>query len=244
MLYEKIDGIAYITLNRPGVLNAINVQMRDDLYQVFFAIRDDPEVVVGIVRGAGERAFSAGADLSEFGTAPSPTIARQVRWERDLWGLILGLKTPLIAAIQGYALGAGLELALCCDIRVASPDAQFGLPEVALGMIPAAGGTQTLPRTIPRGMALGMMLTAERIGVQEALRVGLIQEVVPKEELITRVEELAKKVASYGALTLRLAKEAVTGGLEMKLEEGLRLERDLAWLLHQTRSRSRGRPSG
>ena len=144
IVYEKKDGIAYVTLNRPEALNVYNIQMRDDLYSVLCVIRDDPDVFVAIFKGAGEKAFCAGADLSEFLTAPSPAIARQVRWERDLWGLFLSLPQPLIAALHGYVLGSGIEMALCCDIRIASNDVKFGLPEVSLGIIPAAGATQTL----------------------------------------------------------------------------------------------------
>ncbi len=146
--YEKKDGVAYIVLNRPEVLNRYNIQMRDELYEVLTAIRDDAEILAVVFKGAGKRAFCVGADLTEFGTAPSPIIARQVMWERDVWGLLNGLKQPLIAAVHGYVFGSGMELALFCDIRIASDDAVFGLPEVSLGMIPAAGGTQMLPSVI------------------------------------------------------------------------------------------------
>ena len=158
LLYEKQGGRAYVTLNRPQVLNIYNLQMRDELCQLLSAIRDDPEVLVVVFRGAGERAFCAGADLSEFLTAPSPVIARQVRFERDVWGLFLSLPQPLIAALHGYVLGSGIEIALCCDLRIASEDVRFGLPEPSLGIIPAAGGTQTLPRTIGRAKSLEMLL--------------------------------------------------------------------------------------
>jgi enoyl-CoA hydratase/carnithine racemase len=154
IIYQKQNDIGYVILNRPEALNAYNLQMRDELYQVLGAIKDDPEVKVAIFRGAGERAFCAGADLTEFLTAPSPVVARQVRWERDVWGLFLSITKPLIAALHGYVLGSGLEIALCCDIRLASEDTQFGLPEVGLGIIPAAGGSQTLPRMIGRAKAL------------------------------------------------------------------------------------------
>ena len=120
VIYEKKDEIGYVTLNRPQALNAYNIQMRDELYQVLEAIKDDPEVKVAILRGAGDKAFCAGADLTEFLTAPSPVIARQARWERDIWGLLLSITKPLIAALHGYVLGSGIEIALCCDIRVAS----------------------------------------------------------------------------------------------------------------------------
>jgi len=154
VVYEKHDNIAYITLNRPQVLNVYNVQMRDELYQILGAIKDDDEVMAIILKGAGEKAFCAGADLSEFLTAPSPVIARQVRWERDLWGLFLSLTQPLIGALHGYVLGSGIEMALCCDLRIASEDAKFGLPEAGLGIIPAAGATQTLPRVVGQAKAI------------------------------------------------------------------------------------------
>src|SRR4030042_4589916 len=171
--YEKRAGIGFISLNRPRVLNIYNLQMRDDLCQVLAALRDDPEVKVALFRGEGERAFCAGADLSEFLTAPSPVIARQVRWERDVWGLFLSMPQPLIAALQGYVLGSGIEIALYCDLRIASDDVVFGLPEVGLGLLPAAGGTQTLPRTIGRARALEMLLTSGWGGGGEGLAVGV-----------------------------------------------------------------------
>src|SRR4030066_2566316 len=158
LIFKKEDSIGYVTLNRPDVLNIYNIQMRDDLYEVLRAIRDDPEVRVAIFKGAGEKAFCAGADLSEFLTAPSPVIARQVRFTRDVWGLFLSIPQPLIAAVHGYVLGSGIEIALSCDIRIASEDTKFALPEVGLGILPAAGGTQTLPRAIGRARALEMLL--------------------------------------------------------------------------------------
>ena len=136
ILYEKKEGIGYVTLNRPEALNAYSIQMRDDLYEILHAIKDDSEVRVAIFKGAGEKAFCAGADLSEFLTAPPPAAARQVRFDRDVWGLFSSIPQPLIAALHGYVLGSGIEMALFCDIRIASEEAQFGLPEVDLGIIP------------------------------------------------------------------------------------------------------------
>ncbi|MCH6555211.1 MAG: enoyl-CoA hydratase/isomerase family protein [Chloroflexi bacterium] len=228
LLYDKQDGIAWITLNRPDVLNAINMRMRDELWDVVQAVRDDPEVLVVIFKGAGERAFSAGADISEFGTAPSYVESRRARRERDLWGLILSLEKPLIAAIHGYALGAGIELPMCCDLRIASEDARLGLPEVSLGYIPSAGGTQTLPRHIPPGVAMHMILTGDPIDAQAALRYGLVQRVVPRQRLYPEAEALARTLMSRGPLALRLAKRAVLEGLDLPLAEGLALERRLA----------------
>ena len=236
VIYEKVDNIAYVTLNRPQVLNAYNVRMRDELYQVLEAIKDDPEIVVAILNGAGEKAFCAGADLSEFLTAPSPTIARQVRWERDIWGLFLSLPQPLIAALHGYVLGSGIEMALCCDIRIASENAQFGLPEVGLGIIPAAGATQTLPRTVGRANALEMLFTGRRIGAAEAYEIGLVNRVVPKDKLLSTVEDMARKIASFDPMAIRYAKQAVVRGLDLPLAEGLELERRLASSLQRPRA--------
>ncbi len=228
LIYEKKDSVAYVTLNRPEALNVYNIQMRDDLYEVLRAIRDDSEVRVAIFKGAGEKAFCAGADLSEFLSAPSPIIARQVRFSRDVWSLFLSLPQPLIAAVHGFVLGSGIEIALCCDIRIASEDARFGLPEVGLGIIPAAGGTQTLPRAIGRGRALEMLLTSRWISGEEALQCGLVNRVVPRDKLLESAEEMARKIASYPPMAVRNAKQAVVRGLDLSLTEGLELERRLA----------------
>ena len=227
IIYEKQNDIGYVTLNRPEALNAYNLQMRDELYQVLGAIKDDPEVKVAIFRGAGERAFCAGADLSEFLTAPSPVIARQVRWERDVWGLFLSITKPLIAALHGYVLGSGIEIALCCDIRLASEDVQFGLPEVGLGIIPAAGGSQTLPRLIGGAQALEILLTGRWIKAEEAHRLKLVNQVVSRHELLPAAERLANKLKAYSPIALSYAKQAITRGLDLSLDEGLALEANL-----------------
>jgi enoyl-CoA hydratase/carnithine racemase len=187
--------------------------------------------MVAIFKGAGERAFCVGADLTEFGTAPSPTIARQVRWERDVWGLFSRIKQPLIAAVHGYVFGSGIEIALFCDIRIASEDAMFSLPEVSLGMIPAAGGTQTLPRLIGKGKALQLLLTGDRIDAQDAYRIGLVNMVVSREELYSTADITARKILSCNPIAIRYAKEAITRGLDLTLEDGLALERRLACIL-------------
>lgn len=228
VIYEKSDGIARVTLNRPAKLNAFNTQMRDDLFEILCAIKDDNEVKVVIFKGAGERAFCAGADLSEFLTAPPPVMARQVRWERDLWGLFLSMPQPLIAAMQGYVFGSGIEVSLCCDIRIASDDAKFGLPEVGLGILPAAGGTQTLPRLVGRGKALEMILMDKRIDAQEACRIGLVNRVVPKEKLLRDSEKMARQIASLDPVAVRCAKRAIVEGLDGTLAHGLELEQRLA----------------
>jgi len=228
VIYEKKDGIAYVILNRPQALNVYNIQMRDDLFQVLGAIKDDPEVKVVIYKGAGEKAFCAGADLSDFLSAPSPIIARQVRFGRDVWGLFLGIPQPVIAAVHGYVLGSGIEMALCCDIRIASEDAKFGLPEVGLGILPAAGGTQTLPRAIGVARALEMLLANRWLGSEEAFSMGLVNQVVPKNKLLETAEEMARKIASFDSIAVRNAKEAVLRGLDLSLAEGLELEKRLA----------------
>ena len=237
LLYEKQNGVAYVTLNRPEALNAYNIQMRDDLYEILSAIKDDDEVLVAIFKGAGKKAFCAGADLSEFLSAPSPVVARQVRFERDVWRLFLNIPQPLIAALHGYVLGSGIEIALCCDIRIASEDSQFGMPEVDLGIIPAAGGTQTLPRTVGRGKALEMLLANRWISAEEAYHIGLVNRVVHIDELLKAAEEIAKKIASCNPTAVRYAKQAVVRGLELSLTEGLDLEKRLASRLYTLKAK-------
>ena len=228
IIYEKLDDIAYVTLNRPHALNAYNLKMRDELYQVLVAIRDDCEVRVAVFWGAGERAFCAGADLTEFLTAPSPVIARQARWERDVWGLFLSLAKPLIAALHGYVLGSGMEIALCCDIRLASEDAQFGLPEPQLGIIPAAGGSQTLPRVVGGAKALEILFSGRWLKADEAHRLKLVNRVVPRKELLAEAERLARKIAGFDPVAVGYAKQAITRGLDLSLNQGLELEARLA----------------
>jgi enoyl-CoA hydratase len=228
IIYQKKDGTGYVTLNRPHALNAYNIQMRDELYQVLGAVRDDSEVKVVIFQGAGEKAFCAGADLTEFLTAPSPIIAREVRWERDVWGLFLSINKPFIAALHGYVLGSGIEIALCCDIRLASGDARFGLPEPGLGIIPAAGGSQTLPRTIGRAAALEILMSGRWITAEEACRLRLVNRVVSRAELLPEAEKLAEKIRSHDPLAVSYAKRAVTRGLDMSLAAGLELEARLS----------------
>lgn len=228
LIFKKEDSIGYVTLNQPDVLNIYNIRMRDDLYQVLAAIKDDEEVKVAIFKGAGEKAFCAGADLTEFLTAPSPIIGRQARWARDVWGLFLSLPQPLIAAVHGYVLGSGMEIALCCDIIIASEDARFGMPEVGLGIIPAAGGTQTLPRRIGLAKSIELLFTNRFIGSAEAHQIGLVNRVVLGEKLLETSISLAKKIASYDPVAVRLAKAAVVKGLDMSLPQGLDLEKGLA----------------
>ncbi len=228
VIYEKIEGIGYITLNRPQALNAYSVQMRDDLYEVLSAIKIDDEVLVVVLKGSGEKAFCAGADLKEFLTAPSVVQARRIRAVRDVWRLLLDMPQPLIAALHGYVLGSGLEIALFCDLRIASHDVVLGLPEMGLGIIPGAGGTQTLPRVMGLAASLDMLLTGRRLDGQEALSRGLIHKLVPRHKLMQEVDTMAKKIASYDPAIVRRIKQAVAKGLDMPLDQGLELESSLA----------------
>jgi enoyl-CoA hydratase/carnithine racemase len=229
VIFEKSQsGVAYITLNRPQALNAYNVQMRDDLYEILSAVRIDDEVRVIVFSGAGEKAFCAGADLKEFLTAPSVVKARRIRIVRDLWSLFLSLPQPLIAALHGYVLGSGIEIALFCDIRIASPDVIFGLPEVGLGILPAAGATQTLPRVLGLAGSLDMLLTGRRITGHEALTMGLVNQLAPRENLLQTANEMAEKIASYDPAVVQNAKKAVRRGFDLPLEQGLELESRLA----------------
>jgi enoyl-CoA hydratase len=181
-------------------------------------------VEVAILKGAGEKAFCAGADLSEFLTAPPPVFARQARFERDVWGLFLSIDRPFIAAMHGYVLGSGIEMALCCDIRLASEDARFGLPEPGLGIIPAAGGSQTLPRTIGRAAALEMLMSGRWLTAAEAYKLKLANRVLPRPDLFPAAEKLAEKIKSHPRPAVRYAKQAVTRGLDLTLKEGIELE--------------------
>ncbi|MFC2010240.1 enoyl-CoA hydratase/isomerase family protein [Chloroflexota bacterium] len=236
IIYEKRNGTAYVTLNRPQALNAYNMQMRDELFQVLGAIKDDPDVRVVIFRGAGEKAFCAGADLSEFLTAPSPIIARQVRWERDNWGLFLNIDKPLIAALHGYVLGDGVEIAMCCDIRIASEDVQFGTPEMGLGIITAAGGSQTVPRVTGRAHALDILLTGRWVKAEEALKMKLVSQVVPRGDLLPAAERIADRIKTFEPEVVSYAKQAIIRGLDLSLERGLALERNLGISLLTSRT--------
>jgi enoyl-CoA hydratase/carnithine racemase len=228
ILLEKAVGVATITLNRPQVLNVYNTQMRDDLWQALEAVRDDPDVGVVVVAGAGERGFCAGADLTEFGTAPSQVVARQVRFQRGVWELWASISKPFIAALHGFVLGSGTEMACLCDLRIAAQDAVFGLPEVALGMAPAAGGSQTLPRLLGVPTALELLLTNSRLNAQEALHVGLVHQVVPRERLLDAAQQTARNLLGGGPRALALIKQAVLRGMELPLPQALALEERLA----------------
>jgi enoyl-CoA hydratase/carnithine racemase len=226
--YQKQGDVALVTLRRPDVINAFNVQMRDDLYEVMQAVRDDSEVRGILLSGAGEGGFCAGADLTEFGSAPSQAVAREVRWERDLWGLMRGITKPSVASIHGYCLGSGVEIACLCDIRVCSDDAMFGMPEVGFGLVPAAVGTQTLPRTLGQGRALELLMTGRRFNADEAHAYGLVSEVVPRVVLRDRAVALLTHVLDAPDNALSLAKRAVTEGADLSVADGLALEARLS----------------
>jgi len=238
--YAAADGVATVTLDRPDVLNAMNEPMRRELTECFTRLAVDDAVRVVVLAGAGERAFSAGADIREFVQPPVPVRFREERKRVDFRAVMDRCPQPMIAAIRGYALGGGLELALACDIRIAAEDAQLGLTEISLAIIPGGGGTQRLPRLVGRGKALEMILTGARIGAPEALRIGLVERVVPPGEVLAAAQELARALAARAPVALRYAKEAVVKGLELPLADGLRLEQDLATLLRTTEDRIEG----
>ena len=227
LIYEKEDGVARISLDRPDVLNAYNVQMRDDFSEALFAVTEDPDVRALLITGEG-RGFCAGADLTEFGSAPSQVIARQVRWERDVWGQMIDLGKPIVAAVHGYCIGSGLEIALLCDVRVAAEDTVFAMPEVRLGMIPAAGGTQTLPRSAGRSQSLDLLLTGRRFTAQEAYSMRLVTRLSPPERLTDDALQTAKKLAQAPPTSVALLKRALREGGDMALDEALNLETRLA----------------
>jgi enoyl-CoA hydratase/carnithine racemase len=240
LLYAVDVHVATITLNRPEVHNAQNDTLRRELYQVFGALTTDDDVKVIVITGAGERAFSAGADIREFVEPASPTQLRERRKRIDYRSVMDRCSQPIIAAINGFALGGGLELALACDIRIAAENATLGLTEINLAIIPGGGGTQRLPRLIGRGKALEMILTGARISASEALQVGIVERVVPVGEALKAATELARTIAEKAPIALRYAKEAVVKGLGMSLEDGLRLEGDLSTLLRTTEDRVEG----
>jgi len=237
---ESKDGVLTLTLDRPDVLNAMNNAMRAQLLDIFTRLRTDDTVKVVVITGAGERAFCAGADIREFLEPPTPTNFRESRKRLDFRAEMERCSQPVIAAIRGFALGGGLELALACDIRIAAEDAQLGLTEINLAIIPGGGGTQRLPRLVGRGKALEMILTGMRVPAAEALRIGLVERVVPVAELMTAAQGLARQIADKAPIALRYAKEAVVGGLGLPLADGVRLENDLSTLLRTTEDRVEG----
>jgi len=231
--YQKEDKIAIFTINRPEAMNALNPQVLSEFYQAMVNFRDDPEAWVGIITGAGDKAFCAGADIGE--TLPSlkkptatPWLAPSAHMRGfDLW-------KPLIAAINGMALGGGLEVALACDIRICSEKARLGLPEVTLGLLPGWGGTQKLPRMVPWCKAAEMLLMGKLIKADEAHRIGLVNTVVPPEEVVSTAKEWARTICKAGPLAVRAAKESMVRGYSMPLDDGLRLECSLNTYLATT----------
>jgi len=225
VMYHSINGVAHITLNRPDQINAFNIEMRDSLFQTLELFRDDTESKVAIISGAGDRGFCAGADLTEFGTAPSQVIARSVRWERDLWGLFMSIQKPLIAQLHGYVIGSGIEIAALCDIRIAADNSIFRMPEVALGMIPAAGGTQTLRNLVGLDRAMEMIMTNRVVKAREAIKIRLVDRVVSGEILNSSAEVIAEGLTKIEPELLASIKSSVMRGLDLGIERGIRHEK-------------------
>jgi enoyl-CoA hydratase len=240
LLYEKRNGIGYVTINRPEKLNALNQKVMAELRACFENIQEDKEVRAVILSGAGERSFVAGADVSEL-AVQDPVKGQQTsaRGQRTL-DLIEDLGKPVIAAVNGYALGGGCELAMACTLRVASENARFGQPEVKLGIIPGYAGTQRLPRLVGKGRAMELILTGEPISAQEAHRIGLVNQVVAAKDLIAAAEAVARKIMTNGPLAVKFSMEAVNHGMEMTQAEGQFLEATLFGLCCTTADMKEG----
>ncbi len=238
--FELRDAIAFITINRPDKLNALNDQVVDELAQAAERVATEAEIKGAILTGAGSKAFVAGADIGDLAKqGPFEGKARSLRGQAMLRRFETCGK-PVLAAVNGYALGGGCELAMACHLRIASENAKFGQPEVKLGIAPGYGGTQRLPRIVGKGNALYLILTAEMIDAQEALRIGLVNKIVPAGELLAATEKVLRGILSMGPLAVRLALEAVDQGFEMTLEEGLLLEANHFGLLAATRDMKEG----
>lgn len=240
ILYEKQDGTAYVTLNRPEVLNALNQKAIGELRSAFEDIQADQQIRGVILTGAGDRAFIAGADIGELSTATPIEAERRTRAGQELLTFIEQLGKPVIAAVNGLALGGGCEIALASTIRLATPDARFGQPEIKLGLIPGFGGTQRLPRIVGKGLALQLILTGEMIPAGEAYRIGLVNEIVEPPALIARAEHILAKIAANAPLAVGFAIEAVNRGLDGALAEGLALEGKLFALCTATEDMREG----
>lgn len=237
VILETRDAVAWVTLNRPQAMNAINDDLRAQLPAALRTADADPAVRVIVISGAGERAFCAGADIKGFTEAPSPAQYRQQRLQGHWTEAFDNAKKPVIAAIHGYCLGGGLEMALACDIRIAADDATFALPEVSRGTLPGAGGTQRLTRVIGMGRALDMLISADRIDAAEALRVGLITRLTTRDQLLPKAQELAQRIAGHAPLAVMFAKEAMRKGTSPDFAAGLKYETDLLALLLDTEDR-------
>jgi enoyl-CoA hydratase/carnithine racemase len=240
VLYEKKDAVAYVTVNRPKVLNALNTPTWKDLRTAFEDARDDATVRGVILMGAGNKAFIAGADISELAHATAIDAERSSRFGQGVLDLIENLGKPVVAAVNGFALGGGCETAMACTIRIAVESAKFGQPEVTLGLVPGGGGTQRLPRLVGKGRALQLILSGEMITAQEAYRIGLVNEIVPAAELITRAEAILKKIASNAPLAVKFALEATNKGMETSQSEGLLLEASYFGLCAATDDKKEG----
>lgn len=224
VLLEKKNAIAYVTVNRPKVLNALNSATLEELRAAFTDIKNDSSVRVALLTGAGEKAFIAGADIGELGKQ-DPVAAKEFTHRgQSVLDLIENLGKPVIACINGFALGGGCEIAMACTMRLASENAKLGQPEVKLGVIPGLGGSQRLPRLVGKGIAMQLVTTGEMITAQEAHRIGLVNEVTAAAELIPRAEAIAQKIIANAPLAVQFAMEAVNRGLEMPLAEGMYLE--------------------
>jgi len=238
--FEKKNQIAYVTIDRPKVLNALNMATMQELKQAFASIKDDDEIRVVILTGAGEKAFVAGADIGEL-SQHSPVSAKEYTHKgQAVVDAIEDLGKPVIACVNGFALGGGCELAMACTMRLASENARLGQPEVKLGLIPGYGGTQRLPRLVGKGIAMQLVLTGEMISAQEAHRIGLVNEVVPAGELIARAEAIAAKIIANAPLAIQYAMEAVNHGLDLPLAEGLFLEATLFGVCCATEDKNEG----
>jgi enoyl-CoA hydratase len=240
LLYERRDGIGYLTLNRPEKLNALNRKVMDELDACFQTLREDSEVRVVILTGAGEKAFAAGAEIKELAEL-SPVEGKEfARRGQEVLDCIENLGKPVIAAVNGYALGGGCELAMACTLRLASENARFGQPEVKLGIIPGYAGTQRLPRLVGKGRALEVLLSGEPVTAQEAYRLGLVNQVVAPNELMAAAEALARKIMANAPLAVRFALEAVNHGMQVTEEEGQFLEATLFGLCCATEDMKEG----
>jgi enoyl-CoA hydratase len=240
VLYEKKDAIAYVTVNRPKLLNALNTPTWKDLRTAFEHARDDATVRGVILTGAGDKAFIAGADISELAHVAAFEAEQSSRFGQGVLDLIENLGKPVIAAVNGFALGGGCETAMACTIRIAVDTAKFGQPEVTLGLVPGGGGTQRLPRLVGKGRALQLILSGEMISAHEAYRIGLVNEVVPAADLITRAEAILKKIASNAPIAVKFALEVTNMGLETSQSEGSLLEASYFGLCAATEDKKEG----
>src|SRR6202522_3280088 len=240
ILFEKKNAIAYVTVNRPKVLNALNMATMEELRAVFHDVKNDPGTRVVIMTGAGEKAFIAGADIGELAKHDAVSGKEYTHRGQSVLNLIENLGKPVIACINGFALGGGCEIAMACTMRLASENAKLGQPEVKLGIIPGYGGTQRLPRLVGKGLAMQMVLTGEMITAQEAHRIGLVNEVTSATELIPRAEVIAAKIIANAPLAVQYTLEAVNKGMEMPLANGLFLETALFGVCCATEDKKEG----